>query len=142
MIARATRAPVELPALLMSCFFSTRHSSSNRGSPNPIAPHFHRPGHSGEEIRQESLALRQIYHAFLQHPFFPSLSFSVPQHVLFINRYLCASFTPPLFQILFLNYVYNRSQKSPCILRKLYSNESCYNRNRKRFDINEVNARM
>lgn len=142
MIARATRAPVELPALLMSCFFSTRHSSSNRASPNPIAPHFHRPGHSGEEIRQESLALRQIYHAFLQHPFFPSLSFSVPQHVLFINRYLCASFTPPLFQILFLNYVYNRSQKSPCILRKLYSNESCYNRNRKRFDINEVNARM
>lgn len=142
MIARATRAPVELPALLMSCFFSTRHSSSNRASPNPIAPHFHRPGHSGEEIRQESLALRQIYHAFLQHPFFPSLSFSVPQHVLFINRYLCASFTPPLFQILFLNYVYNRSQKSPYILRKLYSNESCYNRNRKRFDINEVNARM
>lgn len=142
MIARATRAPVELPALLMSCFFSTRHSSSNRASPNPIAPHFHRPGHSGEEIRQESLALRQIYHAFLQHPFFPSLSFSVPQHVLFINRYLCASFTPPLFQILFLNYVYNRSQKSPCILRKLYSNESCYNRNRKRLDINEVNARM
>lgn len=120
MIARATRAPVELPALLMSCFFSTRHSSSNRASPNPIAPHFHRPGHSGEEIRQESLALRQIYHAFLQHPFFPSLSFSVPQHVLFINRYLCASFTPPLFQILFLNYVYNRSQKSPCILRNSY----------------------
>lgn len=124
MIARATRAPVELPALLMSCFFSTRHSSSNRASPNPIAPHFHRPGHSGEEIRQESLALRQIYHAFLQHPFFPSLSFSVPQHVLFINRYLCASFTPPLFQILFL-ITYIIDHKSLLIF---YANSTLMNR--------------
>lgn len=132
MIARATRAPVELPAPNV-VFFFTQHSSSNRGSPNPIASHFHRPDHSGEEIRQESLALRQIYHAFLQHPpflfifFSSSLSLSLfAPNDLFINRYLaplCFLYTL-LFQILFL-ITYIIDHKS---LLVSYANSTLMNR--------------
>lgn len=132
MIARATRAPVELPAPNVVFFFS-QHSSSDRRPPIPLRPTFTVLTIPERKLGRNLLRFVKFTTRFYNTlPFFPSffffLSLSLPSNVSFINRYVCFLYAL-LFQSIALNYVYNRSQKSPCILCKLYSNESCYNRN-------------